>query len=635
MAYTNLPYVKPDYIDGNLLEQEITQDPIVMVLGTAAQGVSEYVYNVRRATSAKSVFGTSGNLVKGMAEAIQSGAKNVRLYRIGATSATLSNVGGGITIETNLKDDTIGTAYNLFWDDSEGRLRIWRVSDSELVYDNNPTYPTQAVDLGAVSVSGTSSGNPGDIGTLAVPVTMAAAHGVSGAVYAAGTDGTSLSKMELYEALYNAYYELEDTDMDIVIPMNVYLDDLNVMDKTAAQVASLGLDSLSAYPTAGSTTDGLGKVYVEEYEGEFYFWWWFPSSPNADADTTFDDDSGANIYPSVGSADATTNASGTTLTGSDFHEVNFAYQMANFCYTKSQYSVDVIGYIGVNFPDSYKPKDIKTWVGTEPVTTTSGENTIISTNGTGLLGNKFMAGRKSSALDSGAPGLAINGVDGLYYGGFIATDSGWIDGTQLTDDNDQVIDIGKFIDVVVSYGVLSNTSSTSSYVSSLAASYAGFTSTLPPNSAPTHKVVPTVTSLAFKLHKRNRINPLAGYGYTCFHQTVAKGVHIADAPTAARSTSDYKRRSTVRIVKAISDALRTACDPFLGEGYDQLQEQALETRIDEVLSQAVKSRYLRRYNFKLSATPAQLAAGQAVVEVTLVPAFEMRQISIPISLANA
>jgi len=639
MAYTNLPQILEERLDGNLITAVESADPVTLVIGTAGQGPSETVYPVERPSDANSAFGGEGTLTRGMFEVNTAGAERIYLYRIGATAARLDYVGGGITIETIQKDDEAGADYELFWDHSAGRLRVWRTSDGELVYDNNPSYPSQAVDEGEVSVTGsaTSLGTETDIGSLASPVTLAAADGLGGtpaAVYTAGTDGLNLSRMETYEALYNAYEDLEDQAVDIIVPMNVFLDDENIMDKTEATASGLAPTG-NSYPTVGETDDVLGKLYVEEYDGENYFWWWFPTQPNADADTDFAAGSGAQIYPAgVGLADATHTPDGTELAGSDFHEVNFAYQLANFCYNQSSDIVEMTGVIGVKPPVSYAPREVSRWVGKLP-TTEINVNTgveVININGSGLLGNKFMVGRNGSAAASGIPGLIIDGVDGRYGGGFIATDSGFLDGTQQKDDNDALIDIGQFISVVSAYPVLANSSATSAYVATGAPSYGGFYSALPANSSPANKVLPFV-QLPFRL-KIAKVDTLAGAGYVMFHSK-PKGIVISDAPTASRAESDYRRLTTVRIVKAVVDDIRAVADPFIGGegGLSDLRLAALESKIGDRLQQRVKDLFLIRYDKSLSSTPIQRVLGQAVLELVLVPAFEFRKLTVVVSLA--
>jgi hypothetical protein len=627
MAYENLPGIEQSRLDQNLVVAETTTDPITVVVGTASQGPSEYLYNARRLSEATQIFAKDGTLIRGMHEAAAGGAKNIRLFRIGATPATLSAVGGGITIETVGKDDTIGDDYQLFWEQSSGRLRVWRVSDDTLVYDNNPAYPMQSVDLGAISVSGSkvTDSTWTDIGSLATPLTLALADGEggsTGAVYSAGSDGLSLSRMEMYEALHRAYLLLEDQNLDILIPQDVYLDDKNVMDLTAAQISALGLASLSDYPTARSTSDVLGKVHIEEYEGENHFWWWFPADPVTPVFAA------AQIFPSVGSASATKGADGTNLSAADFHEVNFGYQAAQFCYEHSTYVIDVTAVIGVLPPVGYGLKDVANWVGKLPeaaIDLTTGLN-IISTNGTGLLGNKFLFGRKTAG---GLVGHTVSSTDGLYGGGLIATDDGFLDGVQLEDVNGYPIDIGQYLSVVATYPILSNPSHSGSYVASGAATYAGFYSALPANSSPLNKVMDMIR-LPFRVSP-TKINLLASK-FVTFHAK-PKGIVCSDAPTAARAESDFRRLTTVRIVKAVIDRLRAVADPFLGEPLSSLRQQGLDTALGSSLQQSVKDEFLTRFNKNLSVTTAQRINGQALLELEVVPVFELRKLYIVVSLA--
>lgn len=622
MAYENLPGIFSNLIDGNLSVSNTNENPLVVVIGTAAKGSNDF-YKVASTSRAVTEFGRAdGTLVRGMYEVITGGAENVALYRIGAVAASLSNIGGGITVETVEKDDNAGLSYKLFWDDTAGRLRVYRASDNELVYDNYPSYPSGAIDLGEVAVSGSSAApGAGNIGSLSVPITLYAANGVSGAVYTAGNDGILLSLMEKYEELFRAYKLLENEDIDIVVPQNVYLDDANIQDMTTAQVATVNSGApwaaSSTYPEPESTYDVLGKCFAQEYDGEWYFWW------------DMDRDGIAEIYPSVGSSTASTDANGTALSSSDFHEVNFGYQLADFCYRQSQNHQEMHGVIGVRPPNSYSLKDVADWVGKEPTYTESGSNLIISSNGSGLLGNRWMAGRKGNA-GTGLPGHVVNEIDGLAYGGFVGTDSGWMDGTQEKDRNDRLIDIGKYLDVVGGYAFLSNSTSSATYVASAAAVYAGFESTLPANSAPTNKILPGVR-LPYRI-SISKLDSLAGYRYVML-QTKTKGVVISDAPSAARPDSDYTRRSTVNIVKECIDAVRAAAEPFLGEGLSGARFAALDTAIDRALSKLQKAGYIVRYDKLLSATASEKVLGKANLELVLVPAYELRQLTVYVALS--
>jgi hypothetical protein len=633
MAYVNLPGIFENVLDGNLTIIPDNGSPSVMVIGTASKGPSETVVAVTRPGDAAKTFGKDGTLIRGMYEVVTAGATNVRLYRVGATPASLAFVGAGtgdgLTITTIAADDSSGTDYTLFYEDATGRLRVYRASDDELVYDNNPAYPLEKVDLGEVAVEGTAEpGANTDIGTLGTPVTLedGDAIGSPASVYTAGTDGLSLSRMELYEALHEAYRLFQDQVFDVCVPMNVFLDDLNVMDLTPTQITNRALTGLSAYPSAGDTDDVLGKVYTEEYQGKTYFWWYFPADPT---DSTPPAPT-AQIFPSVGSASATTTIDGTTLADGDFHEVNFAYQLANFCYTQSRDSNEVVGTVGVLPPNSFSLKDVALWVGTMPTTEVDANgNTVIASggNGTGLLGNKFMSGRQ--AVTSQLTSFNVDGIAGLFNGGFIATDDGWLDGTQLKDTNDSLVDIGKYISVVASYPTLANPSRATAYNATGAPTYAGFFSVLPANSAPTNKLI-NVT-LPFRVNTV-KLDLLAGQRFVTFH-TKTRGIVVSDAPTAARPNSDYRRLSTVRQVKASVDAVRRVAEPFLGEGMTGTLLAGLDTAISTALQNLVKTGVISRFEHQVVSTPQQKILGQATVELKLVPAFELRQITVVVALA--
>lgn len=632
MPFDALPGIWDIRSDGFLNVAPINDNPVICVIGTAASGPSRSLYVVNRVADAARAFGRTGTLTRGLFEVVGGGGANLRLFRVGATAATLENVGVGITITTVAADFSAGTDYKLFWDDSEDRLRVYRVSDDTLVYDNNPVYPSLAVDLGEVSVSGTASGAPGDIGQeLGVgdgPITLAAADGVSGAVYTAGSDGVQggdpgagagLSRMRLWEELYDAYQLLENEALDIIVPMDVYLDDLSVQDLTAAQIVTRNLAALADYPTAGADDDVLGLVFVQEFEGTNYYWW------DTDADGV------AEIFPTVGSATATTDALGNTIAAADYGEANFAYQLARFCFQQSQDSTEMIGCIGTRPPASLSGGDVSTWTGNLPeheIDQDTGDD-VITTNGTGLLGNKWMTGRLGGG---GLDGFSVDGLDGRFGGGLIATDSEFPvpHGAEQTDRNDQLVDLGKYISVVGAQVLLSNSFQTTSYIASFAPTYAGFVSKLVPNSAPTNKVVPGVR-LPFRV-KNSKLDDLAGAGFVML-RAVPKGVVVADAPTAARYTSDWRRLSTIRIVKATLDALRVAADPFLGESLSGARLAALDTTVDRVLGKLVKAGFLQRYDHKLLSTPTEQVQGRARLELKLVPAFELRALTVYVSLA--
>jgi hypothetical protein len=320
MVTENLPGVLHEKQDLGLEIFASSPAPIVLVLGTAAQGPSEVPRIVGRAQESSVLFGTSGTLIRGMYETKTADAENVVLFRFGATPAVLTGIGisgtsGGISITTVEKDDSMDDAYSMYWDDTGKILAVKNVDADVIVFQRDFDDPLPTTDLGEVMVDGSPDTGGIDIGTASTFLTLrevadsvAPDHDVA---LVDGTDGTNLSRMEMYEYLFTSFKLLENQDFDLVVPMDVYLDDANITDSGASFSASPS----TSYPTPSSDDDMLLYFYAEEYQGEWYFWWrQTATSGNPD------------IYPT---GYATDTPAGVDLTTTLFHEVNFAYQLAN------------------------------------------------------------------------------------------------------------------------------------------------------------------------------------------------------------------------------------------------------------------------------------------------------------------
>ena len=620
VQHSNLPGIFDNLTDLGLGVSVPARGPRTLVLGTAGNGQSGRPYVVSSSTSAASEFGSDGTLTRGMYEVRQAGSENVILYRIGATAASLSGIGdttgvGGYTVQTLRRDADAGALYTIYYDDASDRLVVWNATTGVAVYDNDSSDP---IDLGEVIVSGARAAGGGpDIAGPSVGIAMedsgAAVH--TGTVYVAGTDATSPSRMELYEYLHKAYADLLGQDFDFAVPMDVYLDDQNYVDGftfTAAYIASISAGG--TYPTAASADDILGKLFIEESAGDYYFFW------------DLNGDGAADLFPNgVGYASSTMKIDGNTLSATDFHEVNFAYQLAYFCHENSVNNKFCLGSIGTRPPASLALADVSAWVGKLPTYTTAstGAKTIASPNdnGTGLLGNKFKSGTYAFRANQA-------------YGGLMQTDSEFLDGTEASDDNGEPIDMGRYISVVAAYLRLFNAWDRTGrgYVTTAAPTYMGFVSALDEQQAPTNKVIRNV-------HRVLDIGPrlvdrLAGAGYVFIFEK-PKGLTIADAPTGARPQSDFRRLTTIRIVKRVSGAVRDAGDPFIGNSFDPARKAALNTAISSRLDRLVKGGYIQRYVIDIRQTAVQMVTGEADIRLTIVPAWELRRVTLTIALAPA
>ncbi len=429
-------------------------------------------------------------------------------------------------------------------------------------------------------------------------------------------------KREKYEELFKAYDAMYDQPVDYVVPYGVYLDDANCMDLTSSESE-----------TIDTTTDKdtLGLFYAEKINGTWEFAWWFPNnvvSPAYDADST------ATVSPN-GEYDNTRgpNIDRTTLTITSFHEVNFAYQLAEFCHRGSSIIDMRLGFIGVNpplnlsdEPDFITLPTQANWVGEVPQDT-NGDGTI-QVNGSGLLGNKFMAGRAGSATTAAYRLGAVGG--GFFAADEVSTAKRcFLDGNELKDANGELVDIGKYLSVMSSWATVGTGSG---WQSSAAATYAGFVSTLSPQSAPTNKslqgfltVLGTVAAPSFDL--------LAGQRYVGLINKATRAAVITDGPTAALQSSDYRRLSTMRQVEECVDGVRGVAEPFLGEGMTSAETAALDTAIGSKLKSIQDRGGISGYDYQVLMTPEQKVLGEATVQLKIIPAFELRQVTIVVGLS--
>ena len=89
----------------------------------------------------------------------------------------------------------------------------------------------------------------------------------------------------------------------------------------------------------------------------------------------------------------------------------------------------------------------------------------------------------------------------------------------------------------------------------------------------------------------------------------------------------------MRQVEACVDGIRAVGEPFLGEGMTGAQIAALDTAIAGSLQQQVKDGAISSYSHQVVVTAQMKILGQAVVQLQLVPAFELRQITVIVGLS--
>lgn len=219
-------------------------------------------------------------------------------------------------------------------------------------------------------------------------------------------------------------------------------------------------------------------------------------------------------------------------------------------------------------------------------------------------------------------------------------------GTLATDRLGNKVDVGSRITVVgsplrtstsltrnLALGVGASASNTF-HTTDGAAAYAGFMSRLRPHSAPTNKQIASLSPQ--RPLSSSQANGIVGRRIVTFHKR-STGFVVSSAITGAHNVSkfvrsDFTRLTTVRIVDAAIDIVRAVGDRFIGEPNSAAHRNAMAAEIDKLLSKMKTATALNDYQFFVSATPDQQVLGEATIELTLVPAFELINISLNVSL---
>ncbi len=296
MPYENIPGVGAVYLDGNLVTDTGSAQPRVLILGTAASGLTYELFRGQSSGEVRTEFGASSEMYKKYHEVRAQGADNIFLMRIGGKQGSVlitDNVGGTLTITPEYRDAEILDRYALILqpiDSATGvpgapndtlRILVYDQLESQYIYDSLeatingiPIIDTGIVDitLSGLDLFALNDINDPDNADTLLDMVLGdfTADGAATAVSVAltktaGDDGTSISLPERFAALEVAYHLLDYRDADIVLPVGVHLDDLNVVDGDTPVYSSGGV---TAVPTAGSAGDVLGYAWECTYRGK-------------------------------------------------------------------------------------------------------------------------------------------------------------------------------------------------------------------------------------------------------------------------------------------------------------------------------------------------------------------------------
>lgn len=588
----------------------------IAIIGACEKGrtTTPAIFNNTNIQQASGVFGTKGDMLEQVLEMQQKGISSILALRQGGRSLFLDHIGdttgtSGYRIECADAGTEWATSYGIAYSTSDGRLMIQDLASAgtPIVFDNLPAAP---IDYGLFYITGTPTlGQGTTVGTAASGLTIPlnSATNIDGNMFFYkgdnGTDG--ISRMEIFENVFRGLQVLENFRYrTFAAPEKATL---NCPINTAS-TATGGTN----YPAAESTFDKLGKVFIEDVDGRFEFYW------DVDSDNT------AEFWSvnATGLSYATQSKGGVNLTTAVFKVPNFAYAIAYEMDRMHQEVRYVDAVVAVEKPGIGRP--MSEWFGAPAIYTTDIEGDVtVSTNGSGILGNKYIAG-------------ATDFRGASAYGGFIRTTNPFFDdGTEFKDASGNAVDIGKYL---VLWGtpeyftVGNNVRFNRPYYKVSPAAYAAWREGLPLTLTPTMQDYPALSVLTNRI-PRAIIDRFAEMRITIAKPTDA-GIKILDAPVAALPVSDYARQGTMRTIEFIDRALRIRADRYLGRYLDTQEEQALQQEFTDVMNALIQNRVIKGGVARYFTTPQSRIRGEAFVNVQVVVPFELRKITFSLSLTQ-
>ncbi len=266
------------------------------------------------------------------------------------------------------------------------------------------------------------------------------------------------------------------------------------------------------------------------------------------------------------------------MTASD---LNFAYQLARFCYQNSGDFHNTMGAVGVKPPQMLTRKALKTWVN-------------------GLVNNS------------------------VYANGFYATSSMTLNGEPIADREGNLIDIGRFIVVVPGTLKFSGNKTSPAYAYAFGYTVSDLAN---PHIGPTNKRLPATIRLLENI-TLDLANQLVGARYTTLANSKDGFTYIVLGLTAAQSTSAYTKISTMRVMNSLLNSVRNITKPYIGRPNSPQNRAAMQTQIQSLLANATGAGWIRGGRVSVVSSGADEVLGNVYIYLEFWPFFEIREIRV-------
>ena len=616
--YPNLPGFE-SYIIDNGIPQEVSNTlPKAVVLG-AVNGDSfsdgtpmlfNEPYIVADLTSTTRLFGATSDLGKGLSQFIA--GSSGRYLPVGVKIGYHTNFDRKAADETSTKYIKISGDYT-----GASGLPVW-ISVTAYTAGTTLTVGWDQVDTKPTTFSNTVNGDPNtmkaeisDLGlTIEFPDTIAANDVFEvnvtpriSSVTSTNTNGATISTLNSYQGLFNGTVTVEITkaptgvstlDGEVKISYdggNTYVAENVSMASTINGVPNSDLVlkdiGITLSFTAGTAANTIGDKWT--------FNVYYGTSPlNANEMYKALEDAyaalegydpevvipyGVHLDDTITDVDIAVEPNDTDdVSGITADKLNFAYQLARFAYNASTEFHSCMGFVGVNAPAGYGRKAINQWV-----------NNLV-------------------ALEP-------------YATGFFSTDNGTLSGNPLSDEDGNLLDIGKYISIVV--GELTITG----FEGKQNAVYytAGQMLSLSAEQGPTNLTLRNAM-LTYSI-TLDDANSLAGARMTPLYLKRGTGTLVLVGLTGATSASAYTKISTMRVSNEILQELRDVGDRYLGRKNSIGQRASMQREMQTKVAAAASLGKIQSGTVKVASSGTNAILGLVDVYVSLQPWFEIHRIT--------
>lgn len=222
--------------------------------------------------------------------------------------------------------------------------------------------------------------------------------------------------------------------------------------------------------------------------------------------------------------------------------------------------------------------------------------------------------------------LGLKGIDG-YENPSVSQVASGLAFTNLLDREDDTFNLGHFVNVVATE--IRPLSAPSSWGwSNGASTYAAMIARLDAWSATTGKPVFNADRVRYN-PTRVQAEALTNRGIVPVTLDFTRAPRWTDGTTFAASASDYVRLSTLRIAFDVVKIVRKTSQSYIGEGMTIDTRNAFETQISSNLRAMQQVGAITNSDFRVRYIPSE---NKALVDIAVVPAFELREVVLTISI---